>query len=128
PQPIFQFGGTFYYSSLYSPPANPFPGGVGTISVNRGRFLTAPPTTPETAANTRCLNHPELQGVPDTSNLPNQRIVWDKPVIAVADLGPTQSDFLDKEQMWVDQRTGTLYLVYVRFADDLIGSTPVELV
>jgi hypothetical protein len=128
PQPISQPAGTFYYSSLYSPPANPFPGGAGTISVNRGVFLFAPPTTPETAANTRCYNHPELQGIPDNQHLPSQRIVWDKPVIAVPFQGPTQFDFLDKEQMWVDQGTGTLYLVYVRFANDLIGSTPVELV
>lgn len=127
PQPIVQPAGTFYYSSLYSPPGNPFPGSVGTISVNRGRFMTAPPTTPETAANTRCYNHPELQGVPDTSNLPTQRIVWDKPAIAVPLQGPTQFDFLDKEQLWVDQGTGILYLVYVRFAA-ADGATPVELV
>src|SRR5436190_5702901 len=49
PQPIVQPAGTFYYSSLYSPPGNPAPGAIGTISVNRGRFLTAPPTTPKAA-------------------------------------------------------------------------------
>lgn len=127
-QPISQPAGTYYYASLYSPPGNPMPGSAGTVAVNRGHFQIAPPTTPESAANTRCYNHPELQGVPDNKNLPKERIVWEPPVVAVPLQGPTQADFIDKEQLWVDQGTGILYLIYVRFANDLIGSTPVELV
>lgn len=128
PQPITQPAGTFYFASLYSPPGNPAPGSIGTVSVNRGRFLVAPPSTPETASNTRCQNRPELQGVADTQNLPKERVKWDPPSIAVPLTGPTQFDFLDKEWLHVDQATGTLYLVYVRFSGNGSGDTPVELV
>lgn len=128
PQPITQPAGTFYFASLYSQPGNPFPGSVGTLSVNRGRFLIAPPSTPETASNTRCQNHPEEQGIPDTSNLPKERVKWDPPSVAVPLTGPTQFDFLDKEWLYVDQATGVLYLVYVRFSGNGSGDTPVELV
>ena len=128
PQPITQPAGTFYFASLYSEPGNPFPGSVGTISVNRGKFLVAPPSTPETASNTRCQNHPELQGVADTNNLPKERVKWDPPSVAVPLTGPTKFDLLDKEWLYVDQATGVLYLVYVRFSGNGSGATPVELV
>jgi Neuraminidase (sialidase) len=45
-------------------------------------------------------------------------------VVAVPVVDP--DDFLDKEWLFVDQRTGELYLSYVRFGAD--GSTPLELV
>jgi len=121
--PIRQAAGQFYYNAIYKMPNQVF-----TLSVNRGRFLIAPPTTPETASNTRCANKPEEQGIADTSNLPNERIVWELPVSAVLPpyLGPTNADFLDKNWMHVDERTGTLYVTYTRFASD--GSSPIELV
>ena len=125
-QPIQQSAGTFYYASLYSPPGNPAPGQIGTIAVNRSHFQTAPPQTAESASNTRCLNDPSQQGVPDTSNLPSERPVWDRPTIAVPLVGTGASDFIDKEWLTVNPSTGELYVTYVRFGSD--GSTPLELV
>ena len=110
---------TFYYSSIYL-----LPTGIFGLSVNRGRFRAAPPSTPESMSNTRCLKDPSQQGVPDTSNLPKERIVWERPVVAVAGVSP--DDLLDKEWLFVDQGTGELYLTYTRFSAD--GSTPLELV
>ncbi|MFL6300817.1 MAG: hypothetical protein ACJ71N_09455 [Terriglobales bacterium] len=126
--PVSQPAGTFYYASLYSPPGNPEPGGIGTIAVNRGTFQTAPPQTVESVANTRCGNNTALNGTPDTTNLPKERIIWEPPVVAVPLVGEGASDFLDKEWMAVNQATGELYITYVRFADDAVGSTPLELV
>src|SRR5919198_4375205 len=103
---------TFWYASIYRS-AN----GYFTLSVNRGRFQTVSPTTAESISNTRCLNDPAKTGIPDP---PNQslRIVWERPVEAVqpANLGLMSMDLLDKEWLYVDQRTGELYLTYTRFA------------
>ncbi len=120
--PIQQEPGQFYYAAIYKNPS-----GVFTLSVSRGRFMVAPPTTPETESNTRCFNDPTQFGVPDPPEN-KERIVWERPIEAVVApfLGPTNQDFLDKEWLHVDQRTGTLYLTYTRFATD--GSTPIELV
>jgi hypothetical protein len=129
--PIHQPAGTFYYSSLYSPPGNPYPGAVGTISVNRGVFTTAPPQNIESIANTSCLNGKRPYGTPDTTNLPKTRVVWDPPSIAVPGT-VTSLDFLDKEWLYVSQATGELYLTYTRFAfDTATGAqdlTPLEMV
>lgn len=125
-QPIQQPAGTFYYMSLYSPPGNPHPAAIGTIAVNRSHFAVAPPQTTESVSNTRCLNNPNLQGVPDTTNLPQERPVWEPPSIAVPLVGEAASDFIDKEWMYVSPVTGELYVVYVRFGID--GSTPLEMV
>lgn len=114
-----QNAGQFYYSSIYQ-----LPDGTFSISVNRGRFQTAPPQTPESVADTRCLKDPTQQGVPNTQNLPAERIVWEKPVVAVPVVN--QNDFLDKEWLYVNQTNGELYLTYTRFGSD--GSTPLELV
>src|SRR5947209_6805960 len=114
-----QDAGQFYYSSIYE-----LPDGTFTLAVNRGRFQVAPPSTPESRANTRCTNNPALQGIPDTTNLPSTRIVWERPVIAVPVTDP--GALLDKEWLYVSQATGELYLSYTRFGSD--GSTPLELV
>lgn len=114
-----QDAGQFYYSSIYQ-----LPDGTHSLSVNRGRFQVAPPQTPESASNTRCLNNSSAQGVPDTSNLPSERIVWERPVVAVPVVDP--ADFLDKEWLYVSPVNGELYLTYTKFGAD--GSTPLELV
>ena len=119
---------TFYYSSIYFNQL-----GVQTLSVNRGRFVAASPTGIESVSNTRCLNHPEKYGVPDPPKV-KERIQWDPPVEAVATAnlchtfpGPiTVCDDLDKEWLFVSQKTGELYLTYTRFGFD--GSTPLEMV
>ena len=123
PQPIHQAAGQFYYNAIYKTPAQIF-----TLSVNRGRFMTAPPTTPESESNTRCVNGKVAHGIADTNNLPNERVVWEPPVAAVLPpyLGPTNEDFLDKNWIHVDDATGTLYVTYTRFGTD--GSSPIELV
>jgi len=92
--------------------------------VNSGSFQTAPPSVRESNANTRCLNNPALSGAPDATNLPSERIVWGTPVSAVNNLKP--GDALDKEWLFVSQKTGELYLTYTRFNAN--GSTPLELV
>jgi hypothetical protein len=126
--PVSQPAGTFYYASLYSPPGNPAPGAVGTISVNRGTFQTAPPQTVESVSNTRCGNNSALNGTPNTTNLPKERVVWEPPVIVTSAgvVGTGAADFLDKEWMAINQATGELYVTYTRFGAD--GSTPLELV
>ena len=123
PQPIHQAAGQFYYNAIYKTPAQIF-----TLSVNRGRFMDAPPTTPESRSDTRCVNKPELQGIKAPPTNVKERLVWEPPVSAVLPpyLGPTNEDFLDKNWMHVDDTTGTLYVTYTRFAED--GSTPIELV
>jgi hypothetical protein len=61
-----------------------------------------------------------------------ERIIWDPPVEAVVPVfGPNpdrtdDDDFIDKEWLYVDQKTGFLYLTYTRFAGN--GATPIELV
>jgi hypothetical protein len=114
-----QPAGEFYYASIYQ-----LPNGTDSLSVNRGRFLMAPPTTPESVSSTRCLKDPTLQGVPNDQNLPTERIVWERPVVAVPVVDP--GDFLDKEWLYLNPNTGKLYLTYTRFGSD--GSTPLELV
>ena len=123
---------TFYYASIYLTP-----NGFQTLAVNRGRFKRVPPRpppyAPESKSNTRCAGHPERNGIPDPPTN-QERIVWEPPVVAVseAELGggpspdPALADALDKEWLYVDQRTGVLYLTYTRFGVD--GSTPIEMV
>jgi len=114
---VHQESQAFYFASIYRTPD-----GKNALSVNRGQFKVAPPTGTESHSNTRCLNHPELNGTPDTTNLPSERIVWDAPSVPVTSAG----DFFDKEWLFVSQKTGELYLTYTRFAAD--GATPLELV
>lgn len=116
-----QAAGEFYYASIYQ-----LPNGTNSLSVNRGRFQTAAPQTPESMANTGCAKDPSQIGVPNTQNLPSERIVWELPVVAVPITTATSSDFLDKEWLYVNQSNGELYLTYTRFGAD--GSTPLELV
>jgi hypothetical protein len=114
---------TFYYASIYLSTAGYF-----TLSVNRGRFTSAPPPNVESVSNTRCLNRPEKHGIPDPPSNQKERITWEPPVEAVLPpfLGAGNQDFLDKEWLYVDQGTGTLYVTYTRFEPD--GETPIELV
>lgn len=120
---------TFYYSSIYVNSQ-----GVQTMAVNRGHFTNAPAVSTESVSNTRCLNHPELWGVPDPPKASQERITWDPPVQAIqtanlcatAPVIPDQCDGLDKEWLYVSQQTGELYLTYTRFGFD--GSTPLEMV
>lgn len=113
----------FYYASIYQAPAGYF-----TLSVNRGSFQVAPPQGVESISNTRCVNDPTQNEVPDPPTNQKERIIWGPPVQAVLPpfLGAGNQDFLDKEWLYVDQNTGTLYLTYTRFTPD--GSTPIELV
>lgn len=110
---------TFYYSSIYM-----LPDGTFSLSVNRGKFRVAPPQGTESKANTRCEGDPAKFGIPDPPAFNRKRIIWERPVVAVPVIDP--NDFIDKEWLYVDQRTGELYLAYVRFGAD--GSTPLELV
>jgi hypothetical protein len=113
---------TFYYASIYLTSA-----GIFTIAVNRGHFQVAPPQNsvePESKSNTRCAKNPAKWGVPDPPGFIRERIIWEPPVVAVPIEG-TEDDFIDKEWLYVDQRTGELYLAYLRGAAD--GSTPLEL-
>lgn len=114
---------TFFYASIYQRPD-----GITTLSVSRGRFMVAPPQNTESVSNTRCLNQPEETGIPDVPQRQKERIIWEPPFEAILPpyLGPGNQDFLDKEWLYVDQNTGTLYMTYTRFAAD--GSTPIELV
>ena len=110
---------TFYYASIYL-----LPDGTFTLAVNRGKFKVAPPQGIESKANTRCQGNPAKFGIPDPPAFIRRRIIWEPPVVAVPVIDP--ADFIDKEWLYVDQRTGELYLAYVRFASDF--STPLELV
>ena len=114
---------TFFYAAIYKRPD-----GIFTLSVSRGRFQVAPPQDTESVSNTRCLNSPEKTGFPDEPTMQKERIIWEPPFEAVIPpyLGPGNEDFLDKEWLYVDQNSGTLYMTYTRFAAD--GSTPIELV
>lgn len=110
---------TFYYASLYL-----LPDGTFSLAVNRGQFKVAPPQGIESKVNTRCEGNPSKFGVPDPPATIRRRVLWEPPVVAVPVFNP--GDFLDKEWLYVDQRTGELYLAYVRFGVD--GSTPLEMV
>jgi hypothetical protein len=119
----------FFYASIYE-----LPDGSYNISVNRGTFKTVPSVGVESVANTRCANDPAQHGVAVQPPAGQERIVWDKPVVAVKPMAavggllvPVDSspDMLDKPSLSIDQTSGTLYLVFTRFALD--GETPVEL-
>jgi hypothetical protein len=119
----------FFYASIYE-----LPDGSYNISVNRGTFQVAAPRTSESQANTLCLNDPTKTGVADPPPGGQERIVWEKPVLAVRPTAlvggvlvnvDSSPDLLDKPWLSIDQATGTLYLAYTRFALD--GETPVEL-
>jgi hypothetical protein len=112
---------TFYYASIYQAIDGTF-----NLSVNRGKFRRAPPQGVESKANTRCAGNPAAFGIPDPPPVNSLRIIWEPPVIAAFAIDP--GDLLDKEWLYVDQRTGELYLVYVRFSGDGSGATPLELV
>lgn len=119
----------FYYASLYQTPL-----GESTISVNRGQFRVATQQVPvESKANTRCEGNPALHGVPDPPETIRERIIWEPPVEAVPpapgpDLTPgtNDDDFLDKEWLYVDQNTGTIYVTYTRFEGPPAFGTPIE--
>jgi hypothetical protein len=110
----------FFYSSIYKLPDDTF-----SISVNRGTFQTAPPQGIESIANTRCLNDPTQYQVPDPPQQISERIIWEPPVVILKPTTATSQDFLDKEWLYVDQTSGTLYVTYTRFG--ATGSTPLEL-
>jgi len=110
----------FFFFSIYKLPDDTF-----SISMNRGTFQIAPPTTPESNANTTCLNGKRPFGTPDTKRLPAERIVWEPPVVILQPNTVTNQDFLDKEWAYVDQTTGTIYVTYTRFTPS--GQTPLEL-
>lgn len=112
---------TFFYASIYLAVNGTF-----NLSVNRGKFRRAPPQGVESRANTRCAGNPAAFGTPDPPPVDSLRVIWEPPVIAAAAIDP--GDLLDKEWLYVDQRTGELYLVYVRFSGDGSGATPLELV
>lgn len=118
---------TFYFASIYQDTD-----GFSTLSVNRSRFQEAPPQGNESRSNTRCLDEPALHGIADPPLDQEERPIWEAPVVTVplAFLGdttnPDTADFLDKEWLYVDQKTGTLYMTYTRFAGT--GETPIELV
>jgi hypothetical protein len=124
-QQVSQPEGVFYYASIYQPSP-----GLFSLSVNRGRFQAAPPQGIESVANTRCLNRPQEYLVPDPPNNQKERIIWEPPVVAVAPVNPTVNAgaLLDKEWLYVDQNTGTLYLTYTRFAGAPTFETPIEMV
>jgi hypothetical protein len=114
----------FFYSSIYRRDNGTF-----TLSVNRGTFQAAPPQGVESVANTRCLNDPTQFGVPDPPQQINERMIWELPVEAVPTGVNEVTDLLDKEWLYVDQKTGTLYLTYTRFVNALVATTatPLEL-
>src|SRR5437868_1552636 len=109
----------FFYFSIYKLPDDSF-----SISMNRGTFQIAPPTTPESVSSTSCLNGKRPFGTPDTTNLPKERVVWERPVVVLQPTALTNQDFLDKEWAYVDQTSGTIYVTYTRFTPD--GQTPLE--
>lgn len=116
---------TFYFSSIYKAPDGHF-----TISVNRGVFAATqpegalPPAAPESRSDTRCLNNPDLVGVAQPGKT-KEKLFWFPPVQTVQPSTTQFNDFLDKEWLYVDQTTGTLYVTYTRFTTD--GQTPIEL-
>ncbi len=120
---VNQRTGGFFYGSLYVAPQGYF-----TLSVSRGVFKNAKPQGVESVSNTRCEGRSHLFGVPLDPPAGNQRIIWDKPVEAIRPpfLGPGNADFPDKPFLAIDQKTGTLYMTYTRFAAN--GATPLEVV
>lgn len=128
-QSVQQAAGQFYYADIYVNDA-----GFQTQAVTRGRFMTAPPEArrPESRADTRCAGKPAEQTVPNTRNLPDERIIWEAPVEAVPSAflpcgTPLEGcDALDKEWIVVNQQNGHVYMTYTRFGFD--GSTPIEFV
>lgn len=119
----------FFYASIYE-----LPDGSYNVSVNRGSFRTAPASGVESVSNTRCAGDPTQAGVALPPSSGQERIVWERPVVAVKPMAavggvlvPVDSspDLLDKPWLSIDQTTGTLYLTYTRFALD--GETPVEI-
>jgi hypothetical protein len=120
---VNQRTGEFYYASLYVAAR-----GYSTLSVNRGVFKTAKAQGIESVSTTRCEAQPGLFGVPLAPPAGEQRIIWDRPVEAIRPpfLGPDNADFPDKPFLAINQKTGTLYLTYTRFAAN--GATPLEVV
>ncbi len=122
---------TFYYASIYKKS-----NGVFTLSVSRARFMMASSQAPvESRSNLRCAGEASKFGQPDTADAMQLRPIWDQPTVIVEEafLAPDnpatpqdESDFLDKEWIYVDQKTGTLYVTYTRFT--AAGETPIELV
>jgi hypothetical protein len=114
----------FFYSSIYRRDDGTF-----TLSVNRGTFQEAPPQGVESVSNTRCFNDATQFGVPDPPQQIKERMIWELPVEAVPTNTGETNDLLDKEWLYVDQTTGTLYLTYTRFEDALVATTatPLEL-
>jgi hypothetical protein len=112
----------FFYASIYKNPTL----GYFTLSVNRGVFKVAPPQGSESISNTRCLNDGTF-GIPDPPKKTQERIIWDPPVevLRVPQTGPT--DLLDKEWLYVDQGSGTLYLTYTRFVNGTVATTATPL-
>jgi hypothetical protein len=113
----------FFYASIYSREDGTF-----TLSVNRGTFKVAPAQGIESIANTRCLNDGRF-GIPDPPKKVQERMIWEPPVEAVPTDTSEMNDLLDKEWLYVDQKTGTLYLTYTRFEDAFVATTatPLEL-
>ncbi|MBA2525490.1 MAG: hypothetical protein H0V18_06850 [Pyrinomonadaceae bacterium] len=120
---------TFYYASIYQSNAGYF-----TLVVNKGVFAETPPpgtlpTVTESRSNTRCLNNPDQQGIRDEPKNQQERVYWFPPVEAIIPpTGGQLNDLLDKEWLYVDQRTGTLYMSYTRFENAPTFGTPIELV
>jgi hypothetical protein len=114
----------FFYASIYRRDDGTF-----TLSVNRGTFQEAPPQGVESVSNTRCLNDATQFTFPDPPNQIKERIIWEPPVEAVPTNVNEITDLLDKEWLYVDQSTGTLYLTYTRFVNALVATTatPLEL-
>jgi hypothetical protein len=114
----------WFYASIYRRDIGTF-----TLSVNRGTFRQAPPQGVESVSSTSCLNGNRPYGTPDTTSIPNERIIWEPPVEAVPTTASQTLDLLDKEWLYVDQVTGTLYLTYTRFENALAATTatPLEL-
>lgn len=112
----------FFYASIYLRDDGTF-----TLSVNRGTFQEAPAQGVESVSSTSCLNGKRPYGVPDPTSIPKERIIWEPPVEAVPTNVNEQLDLLDKEWLYVDQTTGTLYLTYTRFEDALAATTATPL-
>lgn len=124
--------GRFFYNYIYQDVDGTF-----TLGVSRGRFAVAPQQAPvESVAGIRCAGDRAKFGRADPVGAEARlRPIWDTPVVAVRKefLKPDnpatpadESDFLDKNWIYVDQKTGTLYITYTRFT--AAGETPIEMV
>lgn len=120
---VNQKTGEFFFAGIYLAPEGYF-----TMGVSRGTFQSAAPQQSESRANIRCALQPNKFGVPWSPGAFQDRIIWGEPVQAVAPpfLGDGNADFLDKELLFLDQKSGKLYLAYTRFTPE--GETPLELV